>query len=150
MNLKQILKKQTSEKAYNKYRKLFLGYDDLKKKLYIKDFVEVKANMEMQTSWISPIYWNPVDGAYIDSHPGHIAMNCGEWQSRHLAPFLRDKTDISGFLNEETYTPAYSIRKVSYNDYIEWQKSIEGKYESVKEANIERRAEAQKLLEQEN
>jgi hypothetical protein len=129
MNLKQILKKQTSVKAYNKYRKLFLGYDELKNKLYINDFVKVEAKMEIQTFWISPIYWNPIDGAYIDSHPGHIAMNCGEWTSRSIAPFLRDNPDIS----------AYSIKKVSYNDYELWQKSIEGKYDSVKEANILRK-----------
>jgi hypothetical protein len=151
---RQLLKKANSSKAYNDNRKqILLGKDDFGKKLYPWDFVEVCCRMEMKSSWISQIYWTPLDGAFIDAHPGHIAMNCGEWTSRSLAPFLRDKSDITHIFHPEPETPviSHTIRKVNYKKYLEWRQERDknSNDESVKQANIERREEIKKQLENE-
>lgn len=137
-------------RRYNKYRKqIFLGLDDKKRKLYVWDFVKLTSRIEMKTPWISQIYWNPLDGAFIDSHPGHIAMNAGRYSTRDLRHFMGEKYDVSHMFRTEEYIPNCSIEKVSYKDYLDWKKSIEGKYDEVTKANIERENEARKNLEEE-
>jgi hypothetical protein len=146
------LTKINSIKAYNDSRKqILLGKDDFGKKLYPWDFVEVSCRMEMRTTWMSQIYWNPLDGAYIDAHPGHIAMNCGEWRSREFGSFLRDKSDISHLFYPELEKPtlAHTIKKVTYQQFLDWKKSQEGKHDSVRDANIKIRDEARKRFEEE-
>jgi hypothetical protein len=120
-----IFKKTTSIRKFNKFRKdVFLGLDDNKKKLYVWDYVKLTANMEVKSSWISRIYWNPVDGAFVDSHPTHIAMGISSG-FRDLRQFLdeNNKHDISHLFHEttETFIPRYSIKKVSYTDYLNWK-----------------------------
>lgn len=152
---RKLITKENSKKAYNDSRKqIFLGYDDSGKKLYPWDFVQLTCRMEMTSSWISQIYWNPLDGAFVAAHPGHIAMNCGEWTSRSLAPFLRDKSDITHIFHPEPETPviSHTIKKVSYNEYLKWkeERHKNSNDEAVKQANIERKEELRKKWEQEN
>lgn len=131
-----IFKKTTSIRKIQKVRKqVFLGLDDVKKKLYVWDFVELKIPMEVKSSWISRIYWNPVDGAFVDSHPAHKALGLGNGY-RDLRSFLGEKYDISNFFhdNDGKYIPNTSIKKVSYQDYLDWKKDRKQK-EDEKENN---------------
>lgn len=130
-------KKITSVRQYNKIRhKIFLCKDDFGKKLYAGDFVELTASMEMNSPWISRIWWNAVDGAFVDSHPGHIKMGIGAG-TRDLRYFLREKYNIP-FHDWETdtvkeYKPSHSLKKVSYSDYLKWQKEQKEKDRKWKE-----------------
>ena len=151
---RKLISKTTSRKAYNDNRKqIFLGRDDFGKKLYPWDFVQLTCRGEIKSYWISQIYWNPLDGAYVDSHPAHIAMNCGEWKCRELAPFLRDKSDITHMFDFESETTiiSHTIKKVTYKEYLEWRKERDknSNDETVKQANIQRREESKKQLEDE-
>lgn len=58
-------------------------------------------------------------------------------------------TSLDGQQLDAGPIPICSIEKVSYKEYLDWKKSIEGKYDSVTQANIEREAEAKKRLEEE-
>ena len=145
-----IFKKTTSNRIYNKMRKrILLGKDDIGNKLYICDFVKLTSRVNIKSHWCSIIYWNPLNGAYVDSHPAHIAMNCGVNRTRYLSEFLCEKYDISNTMyfekeSERKYIPNCSIQKITYNEFLEWQNSIIGKYDSVLQANIKRREEATK------
>jgi len=118
--------KINSARKYNKERKkLFLGKDDFDQKLYPGDFVELSINIEMRTPWVSRIWWDALHGAYVDAHPGHIAMKLST--TRELSYFFRKKYDIpffGGNGGEEIVETkmSHSIRKVTYSDYLEWQK----------------------------
>lgn len=121
-----IFKKTTSIRGRNKIRKqVFLGLDDFKKKLYVWDYVELTVRMELSTPWISRIYWNPVDGAFVDSHPTHKLLNLGGHRSLRYFLEENNKYDISHFFRPQldTHTPNMSIKKVSYTDYLNWCKS---------------------------
>jgi hypothetical protein len=141
MNIKNIFKKTTSFRQYNKLRKrILLGKDDFNNKLYIYDFVKLTQRTNIKTPWISQIFWNVIDGAFINSHPAHAAMNGKISSHRDLREFLGEKYDISHLyqINENepvNYIPNCSIEKVSYEEYLEWMQSIEGKYDSLREAN---------------
>lgn len=126
-----IFKKTTSIRKHNKIRKnVFLGLDDYKKKVYAWDYVMLTARMEMNSPWISRVYWNALDGAFVDSHPGHKAMGIGVGH-RDLSPFMHpeNKYDISHIFHPEleTFTPRYSIKKVTYREYIDWKTERENK-----------------------
>ena len=126
-----IFKKTTSIRGRNKIRKeVYLGLDDVKKKLYAWDYVMLTAPMEMNSSWISRIYWNALDGAFVDSHPGHKAMGIGGGH-RDLSPFMspNNKYDISHLFHPEpgTFISRYSIKKVTYQEYINWKIKTENK-----------------------
>lgn len=130
------IKKITSVRQYNKIRhKIFLCRDDFGKKLYAGDFAELTASMETQTPWISRIWWNSVDGAFVDSHPAHIKMKIGG--TRELRYFLRDKFNIP--INDwetdtiKEYKPSHSIKKVTYSDYLNWKKEQKEKDKKWKE-----------------
>lgn len=149
---KLILRKATTSKSFNKIKKqVFLGLDDNKRKVYIWDFVKVSNRESIRTPWISQIYWTPLDGAFIDSHPSRIAMNCGDYTTVSLAQFFRDKYDISDFLypSLDKFTPSKTIEKVTYAEYVEWVKSIGDTYESVKQASIESRDERRRKIKEE-
>jgi hypothetical protein len=138
---KLILKKTTSIRAYQKMRKqVFLGLDDKGKKVYMGDFVRLSNRQSFKSPYISQIYWNALDGGFVDSHPAAIAMNCGKYSTTELAPFFRDKHGYN----------YRCIEKVTYKEYLQWQKSIEGKYDECRDANIKMREDAIKRFEQEN
>jgi hypothetical protein len=72
------------------YKKLYyICNDDNGKKIYAGDTVEVRLAMETKTSYQSVVYFNMLDGAYIDAHPGHIKM--GLSTHRSLGDYLNQK-----------------------------------------------------------
>ena len=55
------------------YKKRYRICEDVEgKTIYAGDTVELYNGVEMRSSWTSLVYWNMVDGAYVDSHPGHV------------------------------------------------------------------------------
>jgi hypothetical protein len=114
-------------KTYKVYRKqlkrYLLGKDDHGKKLYPHDSVKLKANMEMKTPWYSRVYWNPLDGAFVDSHPGHVKMGLSTYRS--LREFINNQSEITITIDEdnEEQRPLYEIEKVTYKEYLEWENS---------------------------
>ena len=90
--------------------------DDFNKKLYAGDFVELTASMETKNPWISRIWWNTIDGAFVD------AQGSG---TRELRYFLHDKYNIPIYNTDNTVAEikiSHTIKKVSYSDYIKWKK----------------------------
>jgi len=73
-----------SIKQYKKKYKL--GKDSFNKILYVGDEVELFNGLEMRNTWKSKIYWNMIDGAFVDAHPGHVKM--GLLKFRNLREFL--------------------------------------------------------------
>lgn len=65
--------------------------DSFENKIYPGDIVELFIGMEMRTPWVSRVYWNMLDGAFVDAHPGHVKM--GISTHRVLRNFL-DKEDF--------------------------------------------------------
>jgi len=74
-------KKQHKEKYY-------LGEDSVGNKLYVADEVELSMPIETKTPWKSRIYWNAIDGTFVDAHPAHIKMGLGT--DRGLREILRN------------------------------------------------------------
>jgi len=52
-------------------KRYFICLDDNKKKIYVGDTVEVHLSHETHTPHQSIVYWNMLDGAFIESHPAH-------------------------------------------------------------------------------
>ena len=65
--------------------------DSFGQRIYHGDTVELFIGIEMSTPWKSKVYWNMLDGAFVDSHPGHRKM--GLSVHRTLREFL-DREDI--------------------------------------------------------
>jgi hypothetical protein len=63
--------------------------DSFGNRIYPNDTVELSMPWEMKTTWTSKVHWNMLDGAFVDSHPGHVKMKLSFHRS------LRD------FLNTE-------------------------------------------------
>jgi hypothetical protein len=108
-----------SIKKFNKTRKrLLLGKDDNGQKVYPYDFVRLQMDCETRTSYCSRIYWNNLDGAFVDSHPAHILLN-GRNNYRNLRDYL-GKKDVSLY---------YEITcvKITAKEYEEWLEEQEKK-----------------------
>ena len=60
--------------------------DSFGNKIYLGDTVELSMPWEMKSTWKSPVYWNMLDGAFVDAHPGHIKMGINV--HRNLREFL--------------------------------------------------------------
>jgi hypothetical protein len=73
----------------NKKNKNYICNDSFGRRINVGDTVELMMGIEMHSSWISKVYWNMIDGAFVDAHPGHRKMGLGVHRS------LRD------FLNRE-------------------------------------------------
>lgn len=65
--------------------------DSFGQRIYPGDTVELFMGIEMRTPWKSKVYWNMLDGAFVDAHPGHRKM--GLSVHRSLREFL-DREDI--------------------------------------------------------
>lgn len=121
-----------SNKAYNKWRKQFLlGKDVNGKKLYPGDFVKIYMQAEVTKPHCSMIYWNALDGAFIESHPAHKWMDrikIDEPRHRDLSRILRD---------QETYNTNELLRfrpivtKISYTEYLKWFDETKAHYEEI-------------------
>jgi hypothetical protein len=61
--------------------------DDNGRMIYPGDTVEVHMPWETHNSHQSRVYWNPLDGAYIDAHPGHRKMDLGS-KHRRLRDYI--------------------------------------------------------------
>jgi len=67
-------------------KKYFICKDDFGKMIYLGDTVEVWMPCEA-SPYQSCVYWNRLDGAFIDGHPAHIRM--GHGSHRTLSHFLK-------------------------------------------------------------
>jgi hypothetical protein len=86
-------------KQYKK--KYFICKDDFGKMIYLGDTVEVWIPCETKP-YKSVVYWNRLDGAFIDSHPGHVKLGISS-KHRNLNEF---------FMRNNTPVPVYN----SYDD----------------------------------
>ena len=66
-------------------KKYFICKDDFGKMIYLGDTVEVWMPCEAKP-YQSCVYWNRLDGAFIDGHPAHVKM--GISIHRNLSNFL--------------------------------------------------------------
>ena len=66
-------------------KKYFICKDDFGKMIYRGDTVEVWSPGETK-AYKSVVYWNRLDGAFIDSHPGHVKL--GISRHRNLSGFF--------------------------------------------------------------
>jgi hypothetical protein len=67
--------------------KIVICQDDNGNDIFRGDTVEVLIPWETSTPHKSIVYWNPLDGAYIESHPAHLKMNMGS-KHRKLRDYL--------------------------------------------------------------
>lgn len=75
-------------------KKYFICNDSFGSRINVGDTVELFIGIEIKTSWTSKVYWNMLDGAFVDSHPVHRKM--GLSVHRDLRNFL-NKEDIEIF-----------------------------------------------------
>lgn len=78
----------------NRKNKTYICNDSFGSRINVGDSVELLMEMETKTSWVSKVYWNMVDGAFVDAHPSHKKM--GLSFHRNLRQFL-DREDIETF-----------------------------------------------------
>lgn len=87
-------------------KSFFITKDDFSNKIYAGDIVELYMPFETKTTWISEVYYNPLDGAFVDSHPAHISMG------------LSNHRPLRNFLNQEysnlTQTKGYCKKIKSF------------------------------------
>jgi hypothetical protein len=99
-----------SIRRFQKARKrLPLGKDIFGKTIYPYDFVRVQIPHETSTSHCSIVHWNALDGAFLDSHPAHLAMEMGKHRS--LRDYLR-----------KTYSKETTCIKITEKEYTEWKR----------------------------
>jgi hypothetical protein len=82
--------------------------DSYGNRIYPGDTVELFMGIEMRTPWRSKVYWNMLDGAFVDAHPGHVKM--GLSIHRHLRDFI-DKEDIVDLDGEVIKTYCKKVKK---------------------------------------
>jgi hypothetical protein len=86
--------------------KVYICKDSNGKKIYSGDIVELYMPWEMHSPWKSEVYWNPLDGAFVDAHPGHVKMKLSFHRS--LREFLfREPMKIENEDNEIEILEAY-------------------------------------------
>jgi hypothetical protein len=54
--------------------KLYICNDSFGSRINAGDIVELCMEWEMASTWTSKVYWNVLDGAFVDAHPGHVKM----------------------------------------------------------------------------
>ena len=73
------------------YKKAYwIGKDSFGKMIYWGDTVEVWLPGETRSSYQSTVFWNRMDGAFIESHPTHNALH-GKVVHRDLRPYLNQE-----------------------------------------------------------
>lgn len=84
--------------------------DSFGQRIYPGDTVELFMGIEMRTPWKSKVYWNMLDGAFVDAHPGHRKMGLGVHRS--LREFIGQE-DIKVYNeNDELVTLKTYCKKV--------------------------------------
>ena len=97
------------------YKKLYkICKDDFGKTIYAGDTVELYMPHELRTTWESKVFWNMLDGAWVNAHPSHIKMDLG-----------KDR-DLRDYLNQKA-TPFYN----GDDEIVEWKKGYCKKVKSV-------------------
>jgi hypothetical protein len=66
--------------------KLYICNDSFGSRINVGDTVELCMEWEMSSTWTSKVYWNVLDGAFVDAHPGHVKM--GLAFHRNLREFI--------------------------------------------------------------
>lgn len=100
----------SSLRKFNKSRrKLPLGKDDLGKVIYPYDFIKIQIPHETRTHYCSRVYWNALDGAFVDSHPAHLLLN-NQQSYRNLRDFI-----------SKVYAPDTICLKISLSEFNEWK-----------------------------
>ena len=82
-------------KQYKK--KYYICKDDNGKMIYAGDTVELCHPLEIKSSYQSKVYWNRVDGAFVNPHPTHVKIGITSYKT------------LSGFLGKQEF-------KIYYND----------------------------------
>jgi hypothetical protein len=54
--------------------KVYICNDSFGSRINVGDTVELFMGIEMSSPWTSKVYWNMLDGAFVDAHPGHRKM----------------------------------------------------------------------------
>lgn len=62
-------------------KKYFICKDSNGKNLYVRDIVSLNISHETSTRYESMIYWNMLDGAFVDSHPAHIKIESSKYRN---------------------------------------------------------------------
>ncbi len=66
--------------------KLYICNDSFGSRINAGDIVELCMEWEMSSTWTSKVYWNVLDGAFVDAHPGHVKL--GLEFHRNLREFI--------------------------------------------------------------
>ncbi len=98
-------------------KKYFIGKDDFGKMIYRGDTVEVWMPCETKP-YQSCVYWNRLDGAFIDSHPGHVKLGISSTHRSLNSFFMRNNPPVSIYDSfdddaEPTWYQGY-VKKVKY------------------------------------
>lgn len=96
--------------SYRKWKKdwklkYYLGKDSFGNKIYAGDTVELYDPISMSSTWESRIFWNPLDGAFVNSHPSFIKMKMGS-RGQSLRYFIESYT-IPVYDHPDDEEPAY-------------------------------------------
>lgn len=80
---------KNAQRVYEYKKQYIITKDDNGIDIHVGDTVELHDPMETKNSYQSVIYWNMLDGAFVDSHPAHKSMN------------LNEHRDLRGYLNKQ-------------------------------------------------
>lgn len=96
-------------------KRYYLCKDDFGNRLYPGDTVEIKLSFGNKYPYQSLIYWNRLDGAFIDASPSSKLFNNGNDVHRSLRSVLKQKPFL--------YDQYGSDEKVAQHGYIKKIKS---------------------------
>lgn len=90
--------------------------DDNGKMIYVGDTVEVWSPMETNKPHQSKVYFNMLDGTYIEDSPSHDFLNNGKRGYRGLRDYLNQKEIPIHYygVEEPIYKKGYCIKVKSF------------------------------------
>ena len=113
-----------TRKQFNKWRhRLPLIKDSNNNRLYPFDYVRMILPMEVKSAWCSQIYWNPLSGAYVESHPTHKILDKNPNKTRSF-------DNIVGWMHWDNPIFKATVTKITYKEYLEW-KQIQEQHETT-------------------
>ncbi len=82
------------------------------KTIYAGDTVEVLLPWETHTPHQSKVFWNALDGAFINSHPAHNFLNDGKSKHRSLRDYMfqKDQPGVPMYDHPEDEKPSKRIK----------------------------------------
>jgi hypothetical protein len=89
------------KKAIKKQR-CYICRDDYGRKIFVGDTLELQISHETRTSYKSEVYFNMIDGAFVDAHPAHIKMGLSTGH-RNLRDYLRPDVEFSKYVCKKIY-----------------------------------------------